>query len=105
MDSRTRKHFSRLLVVLLALAALASLAGAGALVLERRGLVVLRRVPRPIIKSWAEPGDVTDPFGQTPTIAIVNTDTTPGAFFLEFRDPRSENPGPPRGFNEDISAR
>jgi hypothetical protein len=89
VDSRTRKLASRLLLVPLVLAVLTSLAGVGALVLERRGLVILRRVPHPILKSWVEPGEVTQWLAQGTTIAIVNTDTTPGSFLLRFVDRRA----------------
>jgi hypothetical protein len=73
------------LLLPLAIAALASLLGGGALALERRGVIRLRRAPSPIIRSWCDERGAA--------IAIVNTDTTAGSFLLEFEIPPKRRGG------------
>jgi len=76
LKPKARTLVSRVLLGMLAVSALASLGAGGALILERRGLVTLRRVPSPIIKTWVDE--------RGSGIAIVNTDTTPGCFWIGF---------------------
>lgn len=70
-----RRVLRNALVAALAVFALGSLVGVALLALERRGLVVLRRVPAPILMAWHDERGAA--------VAIVNTDTTPGSFLLE----------------------
>lgn len=79
------------LLVPLALLALGSVLGVVALGLERRGLIRLHRVPSPILMCWSDE--------RGSGIAIVNTDSTPGLFWILAA--MVENPQPfgwPGGF-------
>jgi hypothetical protein len=75
MQPRTRSLVARGLSLVLALSALGSLAGGGTLLLERRGLIVLRRVPEIKVWRWHEASN-------SQTIAFLNTDVVGGAFVL-----------------------
>jgi hypothetical protein len=74
MEPRRKKLLAWALIGALALLALGSVVGSLALVLERKGKVVLRRVPSVVLRNWKDEHGLA--------IAIVNTDTTPGSFLL-----------------------
>src|SRR5580704_15304991 len=82
MKPSERRPLVWALMVPLAVLAVASVLGAVALLLERRGAIRLRRVPSPILLGWQDERGAA--------IAIINTDTTPGSFFLGFE--ASETP-------------
>ncbi|MBI3725610.1 hypothetical protein HY251_16910 [bacterium] len=83
MSPRARKIAAKLVVSVLVVSALASIAGGTLLVLERRGLVTLRRMPHISAFCWYE-----DRSGATVGVAVVNTDVVGGAFV--FSDARNE---------------
>jgi len=72
-----RRLIATFLLVALASGALLSIVGGVVVILERRGVVTLRRVPSPALLRWTEEtGDA---------VAMVNADATPGSFALTLR--------------------
>jgi hypothetical protein len=86
VEPARRRRVPWAVIALLAVASVALLAGTGAVLLERRGLIRIRRVPSPIIKTWED--------GRGGAIAIINTDITPGSFLVGFEVPPPKPPGP-----------
>src|SRR5579871_5853880 len=70
-----RKLGARGLLLVLVPSALAMLVGGGLLMLERHGIVTLRRVPNVVVAHLHDAkGDA---------VALLNSDVTPGAFLLK----------------------
>jgi len=80
METRGRRFLARILLSIAVSSALLVLVVGALVALERQGLVVLRHVPSVTVWLW---------WGDLDTIAIVNTEVTPGAFLLATDDDSS----------------